>query len=269
MADKGKLQELVDAVRLNARYQSISEDLIRRVGLQELQKRANLKQAVKSTRSKLHQVGGAYLESRMPYDDWQAQLAALPQDARDPAVREFSSHVMQKHASTRERFPIREEFFQRTLSSICPIHSVLDLACGLNPLALSWMPMAEDAVYYACDIYENMVSFVGNFLDHCGLENHVSVCDLTSATPKQEVQVAFLLKTIPCLEQMDKTIGPRLLEEVNAEHLLISFPTRSLRGKNKGMVKHYHNHFEELVAGRGWQIRSYQYDEELAFLVSK
>ena len=41
MADKGKIQELVDAVRHNARYQSISEDLIRRVGLQELQKRGN------------------------------------------------------------------------------------------------------------------------------------------------------------------------------------------------------------------------------------
>lgn len=269
MADNGKIQELVDAVRHNARYRSISEDLVRRVGLQELQKRANFKEAVKSTRSKLHQIGGAYLESRMPYEDWQAQLAALPHDARDPAVRDFSSQVMQKHASTRERFPIREEFFLRTLSAICPVHSVLDLACGLNPLALSWMPLAEDVVYYACDIYENMVSFVGTYLDHCGIENHVSVCDLTSDCPKQEVQVAFLLKTIPCLEQMDKNIGPRLLDEINAEHLLISFPTHSLHGKNKGMVKHYRNHFEELVSGRGWQVRSYQYDEELAFLVSR
>jgi 16S rRNA (guanine(1405)-N(7))-methyltransferase len=95
------------------------------------------------------------------------------------------------------------------------------------------------------------------------------VCDLTADCPKQEVQVAFLLKTIPCLEQMDKTIGLRLLDEINAEHLLISFPTHSLHGKNKGMVKHYRNHFEELAAGRGWEIRSYQYDEELAFLVSR
>lgn len=269
MADKNKLQELVDAVRLNARYKSISEDLIRRVGLQELQKRANLKQAVKATRSKLHQVGGAYQESRMPYDEWREELAGLPQDAYDPAVVDFASRVMHKHASTRERFPIREEFFQRTLASICPVHSVLDLACGLNPLALSWMPLAEDAVYYACDIYENMTTFVGDFLDHCGVENHISVCDLTSETPKQEVQVAFLLKTIPCLEQMDKTIGPRLLEEINAQHLLVSFPTHSLHGKNKGMIKHYHKHFEELVDGRGWQVRSYQYFEELAFLVSK
>jgi len=269
MADADRVSELVEAVRQNPHYQAISEALIRRVGQQELQKRRNFKQAVKSTRSKLHQVGGAYLEHKMPYDEWRAQLAALPHDARDPALRNFASQLMENHASTRERLPIWEDFFYRTLASVSSIHSVMDLACGLNPLALSWIPLEDNAVYYACDIYDDMVSFVGDFLDHCGVENHVSVCDLTSEIPEQPVQVAFLLKTIPCLEQVDKHIGQRLLDGINAEHILISFPTHSLHGKNKGMVTHYREHFVELVSGRSWEIRSFQFAEELAFLVSK
>jgi 16S rRNA (guanine(1405)-N(7))-methyltransferase len=269
MVDAERLDELVTAVRSGARYRGISEDLVRRVGAQELGKRSNLKEAIKSTRSKLHQVGGAYLEAGPDFDVWQEKLAALPSCPTDPVMQEFCRQAMTQHASTRERLPILEEFFGQTLASLGPIHSVLDLACGLNPLALAWMPVADDVVYHACDIYEDMLAFVGGFLDHCGVQQHVSVCDLSIECPSLPVQVVFLLKTIPCLEQLDKTVGPRLLDSIAAEHLLVSFPVRSLGGRAKGMEQNYENHFHQLVAGRGWQIKRFQFRTELAFLVSR
>ena len=47
------------------------------------------------------------------------------------------------HSSTRERLPILEQFYARALADIPPARVVLDLACGLNPLALAWMPLGE------------------------------------------------------------------------------------------------------------------------------
>jgi 16S rRNA (guanine(1405)-N(7))-methyltransferase len=78
-----------------------------------------------------------------------------------------------------------------------------------------------------------------------------------------------LLKTIPCLEQIDKAIGPRLLDQVPAEHLLVSFPAQSLGGRSKGMVQNYEAHFREMLAGKPWRAQRFEFSTELAFLLSR
>jgi 16S rRNA (guanine(1405)-N(7))-methyltransferase len=83
------------------------------------------------------------------------------------------------------------------------------------------------------------------------------------------VQLALLLKTIPCLEQLDKTVGARLLEGIQAEHILVSFPAQSLGGRGKGMLENYEAHFLQLVAGKNWAFRKYEFSTELAFLLSR
>ena len=82
-------------------------------------------------------------------------------------------------------------------------------------------------------------------------------------------QVAFLLKTLPCLEQLDKGISPKLLDAVPADYLLISYPIRSLGGRAKGMGKTYETQFEKLMANRNWQVERFEFKTELAFLVKK
>jgi 16S rRNA (guanine(1405)-N(7))-methyltransferase len=131
------------------------------------------------------------------------------------------------------------------------------------------MPLAAEAPYYACDIYTDQIDFLNRFLAHLGRPGRAELCDLTAELPSQPVQVALLLKTIPCLEQVDKTIAARLLEGIPAQHLLVSFPARSLGGRGKGMVENYEAHFMELVAGFGWTIRRFQFSSELAFLASR
>jgi 16S rRNA (guanine(1405)-N(7))-methyltransferase len=114
-----------------------------------------------------------------------------------------------------------------------------------------------------------MVSFVGAFLRHFSAESQAHTCDLVSGPPQTSAQVAFLLKTIPCLEQVDKQIGPSLLDQIQADHLLVSFPAKSLGGRNKGMPTFYRDHFYELIEGRPWQVQEFSFSTEIAFLVSK
>ena len=154
------LDELVAAVRSSSRYSTICEDLVRRIGAEELNKRRGIKEAIKATRSKLHQVAGAYREAPQPYPKWLSSLRGLETNLSDPNLKEFCLQVMASHASTRERLPFVETFFTRTLASLSPIHSILDLGCGLNPFALPWIPLAPEAPYYACDIFEDQVSFI-------------------------------------------------------------------------------------------------------------
>lgn len=269
MPDPSTLDDLIASVTANARYQQIDPALVRRVGAEELSKRRNLKEAIKTTRAKLHQIGGAYQEKLVNYPRWTEELSRLPNTLESPALRGLCRSIMQEHTSTRERLPILDAFFTECLASVAPVRSILDLACGLNPLALPWIPLAPGAGYYACDIYQDMVGFINHFLGYVHQPGKAELCDLTQDVPPRRAQVALLLKTLPCLEQIDKNIGLRLLESVQAEYILVSFPVSSLGGRGKGMRQNYETHFHQLVAGRGWPVQAFEFATELAFLVHK
>jgi 16S rRNA (guanine(1405)-N(7))-methyltransferase len=263
------LNRLVETVRSTPRYQGISVELVRQIGAQELGKGRSFKEAVKATRNKLHQVGGAYQEHAIRYAAWLDELKNIPAGAQDDRLKDFCRRMMGEHASTRERLVVLDNFYASILSSIAPIQSVADLACGFNPLALPWMPLADHAPYYACDIYADLADFFNVFLAHLHRPGKVEVCDLTQNIPSQPVQLALLLKTLPCLEQVNKEIGLGLLERIPADYLLVSFPASSLSGRSKGMVKNYAAHFMELIEVRRWSVQRFDFPTELAFLVKK
>ena len=152
---------------------------------------------------------------------------------------------------------------------IAPVTSVIDLACGLNPLAIPWMPLAPGAPYAAYDVYADMVAFLDAALALLPVDGHAAQRDVLRAVPQAPAQVAFLLKAIPCLEQIDPAAVRRLLATVPAAHLLVSFPVRSLGGRGKGMPAHYAAHFEALVAEHGWAVQRFAFATELAYLVSR
>jgi 16S rRNA (guanine(1405)-N(7))-methyltransferase len=263
------LEILIREVSDSPKYVVIDPSLVRSIGLSELKKRTSLKEAVKSTRNKLHQVGSAFQEKSIPYETLVKELEILPTDLHSVAVTTFLNKSMQFHTSTLERTSIHETFFNQVLEDLGPIHSILDLACGLNPLNLPWMPVAADLDYFACDIYNDMVTFLNKFFLHFSIHGQAFLCDLTHNLPEQKVQLALLLKTIPCLEQIDKSAGERLLAEINAENILVTFPAHSLGGRSKGMVKNYSDHFEQLTTSQPWKITRFEFPGELAFLVRK
>jgi 16S rRNA (guanine(1405)-N(7))-methyltransferase len=265
-----RLTSLVESIRASAKYRRLSEDLIRRIGARELDRRRNLKEAEAATRAELHQIGGAYLDRGVHYQEWLAALRDATRSGDSEALRPVCAAVMRQHASTRERLPILEEFYTTTLAGIAPVHRLLDVACGFNPLAIPWMPLAPDAEYYACDIYEDLIAFVNEFFSLAGVRGRAEVADVATSLPRTPpVDVALLLKTLPCLEQTDRTASLRLLETIPAAHLLVSFPVRSLGGRQKGMIGHYTAQFRELIAGKSWPVQRFEFATELAFLVRK
>ena len=269
MPDEAALESLVEAVQANRKYANITAALVTRLAADALDRDLRGKAAIKDVRNKLHQVGGAYFKQTPEYTSAQAAITTLPQSIESTEVQSFCRAQMQAHASTAERLPIITGFFQTCLAPIAPVRSVLDLACGLNPLALPWMPLADDFTYQACDIYLDMLGLVDAFLRHFSPSSRAFAYDLVAGSPQVPAQVAFLLKTIPCLEQVDKQIGTALLQSIQAEHILVSFPAQSLGGRNKGMPDFYREHFHALIESQPWQVRTFTFATEIAFLVTK
>lgn len=269
MPEKMQVEELVRKVQANSKYESIVRGFVERLSADTLAKGLTGKAAVKDVRGTLHQVGGAYFKLPIDFNKATAALKHLSKDLRADEVKRFCLEQMKMHASTAERLPIMDKFFKITLAPIAPVTSILDIACGLNPLAVPWIPLAEECTYQACDIYLDMTDFLQSFFDHIGFQGKASPCDIIDTLPDHPAQVAFLLKSMPCLEQLDKDIGSRLLEKIRAEHILVTFPVRSLGGHHKGMPDFYRHHFYEIIAGKHWGIQEFSFETELAFLVSK
>jgi 16S rRNA (guanine(1405)-N(7))-methyltransferase len=267
--DDASIERLVKEVLASRKYRQITPAFVRSLAERELTHRKSYKEALKATKNKLHQVGSVYQPERMDYRAW---LARLQESILSPDPEAFPGacrEIMAFHASTRERLPLLEQFFRVTLSGLPPVRSVLDVACGLNPLALPWMGLPEQVEYIAVDIYRDMLAFIDQFLGLLPINGRTVVGDVLKFSLDRQVDLAFVLKTIPCLEQVDREAGRQLLDSLPASHLLVSFPMHSLGGKQVGMAINYAARFEELVGGRSWVVRRFEFPNRIGFLVSK
>jgi 16S rRNA (guanine(1405)-N(7))-methyltransferase len=264
------LNELVGVVLNSSKYRGIHPPLVARIGAQELEKRSSFKEAIKATKNKLHQVGGAYLNSKFDRKRVLSWLASLESaDGDEDQLRQACRQIMASHASTHERLPLLPEFYATVLADIPPVRSVIDVACGLNPLSIPWMPLAEDVTYHAVDIYTEMIDFLNQALPLLGVKGNAECRDVISEPPSEEADLALVLKSIPCLEQIDDGAGERLIDSLQAKFILVSFPARSLGGRDKGMLQNYGDRFRGLAEDKGWQIKEYPFTTELVFLLHK
>ena len=262
------LDRLEAAILQSARYRRLCPDVIRRIGAQELAKRRTWKEAEQETRNRLHQVGGAYLESRPPYGQWLEVLRAAP----DPSVyRAELARMMRCHASTCERLPYLDAFYARTLASIRPIRSVIDVACGFNALALPWMDVEDGGSYAGYDLYSDMMEFeaaamsASPFSPRCDVLT--AVRDVAASPPNGGADAALVLKFLPLLDRSDASGMLDWLRRLNTRYALVSFPTRILGGRSIGMAYTYGGRFREVLEQAGWSAERFDFGNELCFLV--
>lgn len=259
--------EVVAAVRASAKYRHVAPALMETLAARELATGARPKDVVKSVKNKLHQVAGAYQVEPLQGDAWLAEVQTCSAQGGD--MRPLCRSLMARHASTRERLSILDDFYSTLFGDLSPVNSVLDLACGLNPLALPWMGLAPDAVYRACDIYADQVELINRWFAIAGQSGEAFLCDLVTAPPAMRADVVLLLKAIPCLQQVDREIGRRLLDTIDAPTIIISYPAHSLGGRKHGMPEQYAAQFARFAEGRAWHVEPFHFTTELVYRIRR
>lgn len=259
-------EDVVAAVLASRRYRSLHPPLVRRVAGTEAAGARSHAELVKRTKRALHQIFGAYLPTPPRYERLLAELRAARGDAE---VRAALRHAMAQHASTRERLDHLEAFYAALAARVGTPRSVLDVACGLQPLALPWWGLPAGAEVHAWDIDTALVEFVGACLRQLGFSAAAAAVDLLAVPAWPTTEVALVLKTLPCLEQQAPGAGEALLAAIPAPRVVVSFPTRSLGGRSKGMGGTYARRFEALLAARGWSADAFEAGPELVYVVSR
>lgn len=259
-----------DVLETSRRYRHIARSVIERMAGEELPKARNHGDAVKRTKRRLHQVFGAYA-TPLPYAKLLERFKTLPRypgGGQGGGLKDACRDVLALHASSAERLPELEHFYQRIFEITGRPARILDLACGLNPFTIPWMNLAAGTSYIAADIDLEMVQFVNEFLPMAGVSGAGIVNDLVAGPPDVEADVAFLFKTLPCLQHQTNRLG-EVVDRIRARHIICSFPTRSLGNRPKGMVENYRTMFAQVSTGRAWRATEILFDTELVYVVER
>lgn len=257
--------EIVERLRRSSRYRDVDRALVDRLAAEELPRARNIDEAVKRVKRRLHQLVGAFggaAHIRAVADAWTGDLA-------DPAFRHACLEALRSHASTRERILHLDRFYPGIWEMTGVPRRLLDLGCGLNPLALPWMGIG-DATYLASDVDERQLAAVRAFLDLVGQPHEVKAADLVARVPEADADVALLLKLVTTLDRQDPAAATRLVRSLRVRHAVVSFTTRSLGGRGKGMEHTYRDRIERLVedAGRVSAVAEASVPNELVFVLT-
>ena len=258
-------REIVMRLRESSKYRDLSEDALRRIADWAAVRHQAPREAVKAAKRKLHQVYGAYL-SPDGLSGVEALVRALPPSAPEEALRETCLKVLALHASTAERVPILGDFYGALFREIGRPGSILDLACGLSPFALPWMGLASETEYRAVDLDHRLISAVNDFLGRMGRPPTALCGDILTSPPEGRADVVFLLKAVPCLEQQEKGAGGRLLRGLRARWAVVSFPARTLGGRDRGMGQYYDRFMARTVGELGIAARKMEYPNEVFYV---
>lgn len=260
------LEAIVAAVSSSRKYRTLCPDTLRHIAGQELAKHANRKGAIKATKRRLHQIYAAF-ESEIDYTELYQRLQAAPQAGDEGRFSAVCRQALAQHSSTRERLPILDRFYTAIWQHTGQPTSILDLGCGLNPLALPWMALPEDALYIPLDIDAERVRFLNRYLPLVGRQPLARCQDLVIHPPDDRVDVALLLKTSASLERQEEGGTVRLIEHLRAPFVVVSFAVQSLGGRDRGMVEHHRGQFTAWSAEQQWSARELLLETELVFVL--
>ena len=249
--------EIRNAIKISKKYKYISDEVIDRIINNLYDRYKNDKALVKEVKNKLHQIHEIFLNS-----DANAKVIPFLEENK-------YDDVLKLHMSTLERFGFYSEFYKEIFEVTGIPSSILDLACGYNPFSIKYMNLLDNFKYYAYDINEETSKILNEFFEKNKYDGISKTMDLTISVPSDKVEVAFLFKFLPLVEGQNKKFSTELLKRINANYIVVSFPTKSVTGRNVGMIGNYKDMFDDIISSEYDVLKEVLFENELLFIIRR
>jgi 16S rRNA (guanine(1405)-N(7))-methyltransferase len=223
------------------------------------------KDAEKAAKSRLHQFYGSYVGEGWAKDARRI-LSAMELGEMEP--RDAVLKLLSLHNSTKERLTQIPECYDSIFDKCGLPGTVLDIACGLNPLSF-YLVGQPDISLLAQDAGSEVVEVLNRFFAAAGMgKASAEAGDALKDLPNGQFDLALVMKFLPLCERMEKDGALTLMNSINARHIVVSFPTRSLSGRNVGMERNYSEWFEGL-GFKGEIVERFLCGNEVFYIVAK
>ncbi|MCA9706332.1 MAG: hypothetical protein KDK70_10830 [Myxococcales bacterium] len=267
MSEVDPIEAVVAAIKASRKYRAVAEDTVRALAKQAYPEHRKRKALDKAVRRRLHGIVADHLGDP-DYERLGRGLAEALAAGDRAAEQALCEQALQQHLSTRERWPYLTRFYAEIFERTGVPGTLLDLACGLGPLALPWMGLPPTTALWAYDIHEPRVALLDAYLRARGQAGGARVCDIVLDPPRVRADVALLLKELHRLQRnyhgIDAGIDGDWLAAIPARHLVVSLPAVSAHGGRR-LVDRYRVMMEGLVRGRGWATHELLFEHEVVF----
>ena len=258
MADP--LSSVVEILSSSSKYRDLAPEALERTARWAIERHSRPAEALKAAKRKLHQAFGAYLDP--------GSLRALERrlDALDAGadIVETCRAVLRLHRSSAERLDRLDAFYAAIWAQTgFPAH-ILDVAAGFNGFALPFMGLPPSTRYRAVEANRRVAEATGRLLKRLGRPGESLWADVLGGIESGGADLALALKTLPCLDRQDDGASLALLRRLaDVPQVVVTYPARSLGGREKGMRKTYRSHVEALAARIGRDLALVPFEDEL------
>lgn len=249
------------------RDSGLNRNTIRHLLIQEAPHYQSSKKLLKSVKRKLHNIVAPYL-GEPDYKTLESELTQIDDPSpTSPEIKAFCRSVLADHASTAERLPYMEDFYDRLFEETGKPKTLLDLACGVHPLAFPWMGLTLDVHYHAYDIIQPRIDFINNYFQKLGIEPLAENRDILVTPPKIKADLAFIFKEAHRMEKRQSGCSKGLWANLDVETLAVSLPTQNLSGTHSLLEQHRTLVYANLPEKRS--VKELLFENEIIFLIRK
>jgi 16S rRNA (guanine(1405)-N(7))-methyltransferase len=235
-----KRVEIVDRILVMKKYRGsgLNQDTILDLIDREAPRQSSIKALNKAVRRKLHNIVAPYL-GEPDYASLSEHLAAVTNASpQSPEIQALCLDVLRKHASTAERVPHQVDFYRKLFNTVGTPDSILDLACGLHPLAYPWMGLPTTVEYHAYDIIQPRIDFINQFFLTIGLKPLAENRDILVHPPQIRADLGIFFKEAHRFEKRQPGCNRRFWSSLNVDTLAVSLPIRDLAGTHSLLDQH-------------------------------
>jgi 16S rRNA (guanine(1405)-N(7))-methyltransferase len=269
MQNSASLPEWVKSILQSKKYKNLNIPLETIQGLlaQPEAQRLGSRELQKWLKRKLHNIVADYLGDP-DYNSKTSEMDQVFSSEEENLKKEFCRKILQSHASTRERLEHIPEFYDGIFRVTGKAHSILDLACGLNPFAFPWMGLDTSTQYHAYDIHQPRIDFINHYFGKLHLALLAEHRDILVTPPTKRADIAFLFKEAHRLDQRQKGCNRILWQAIQVNWLLVSLPANSLSGKHDLVAKH-RKLVKDSIGDSPWKVTELQFGNEMVFCIDK
>lgn len=234
-----------------------------------IQRSREMSNLIKSVRENVRLIYGVYQTEDA--DKIRHYLDKLEKDLKNKPIestKEDHDRLLRLNLSTAERLPFYEQFFSDIFAITDRPKRVLDLACGLNPMAWPYHQF-RDMQYTAAELNEPDVRHLQRYFDitesHTGIDGKAITLDLTqNPVDTVEVDVCFLLKV---LDLLDPKRVELIVTSLHCRWIVASFPTKTITEQEMRFKRRAG--FQKMLRRLGMTYQTLTYENELVYIIKK
>lgn len=219
----------------------------------EIAKSKEIDAVVKYARAELRPVYGLFVEENL------SMIKSL--------LKDEASHVrdiLLMHKSSKERINFYEEFYKKIFEVTGKPGSIIDIACGLNPISFEMMGLSKETKYMALELNQNDADAINEFFSRWHINGNAFRHDITKEPIKLSADIAFAFKIF---DIVDNKVTERIIKELDVKWIAASFSTKTISRKDMRFKRRAG--FQKMLRRLGLKYSTLEFENEIVYLIKK